>query len=337
MKDLSVIIVNYNGGEKLIRCLHSLDVVHDLRFTFEVIIVDNQSTDGQLASLIQQFPNFQFISNSGNNGFANGCNLGATQAKGINLLFLNPDTAISADTLFNMLEEVRVRPAYSIIACKQVRDDGKIDRPYGKFLKLNTLTGWQRAIHRMFFGKMEDSIDQTSHYIYPDWVSGSVMMMKTSSFIGLGKWDDDYWMYFEDVDLCKRANMRGGEIVKLKEAQLSHSHGGSSRQNLKTTVLTKTEVHISRHLYISKHETQQNAFLMHLILILNNMLLGIFPMIVGLIFFFIKGLQVNAWIYVKLADYYLGVLRSGKWMSKRSVNYHLEARAVPSETLSFRY
>lgn len=337
MKDLSVIIVNYNGGEKLIRCLHSLDVVLDLRFTFEVIVVDNQSTDGRLSSLIQQFPNFQFISNSGNNGFANGCNLGASQAKGVNLLFLNPDTAISADTIFNMLEEVRVRPAYSIITCKQVRDDGSIDRPYGNFLKLNTLTGWQRAIHRMFFGKMEDSIEQTSHYIYPDWVSGSVMMMKTSSFIGLGKWDDDYWMYFEDVDLCKRAKLKEGEIVLLKEALLSHSHGGSSRQNLGTTVLTKTEVHISRHLYISKHEMQPNAFLMHLVLILNNMLLGIFPMIGGLIFFFIRGLRVNTGIYINLAGYYLGVLRSGKWMSKRSVNYALEERVVQTETLSLRY
>lgn len=168
LKDLSVIIVNYNGGEKLFRCLQSLNSISDSRFTLEVIVVDNHSSDNGQALLINHFPQFIFVTNSGNNGFANGCNLGASHASGMNLLFLNPDTSVTSDALFNMLEEVRVRPEYSIVSCRQIREDGKQDRPFGKFLKIFSLTGWSRAIHSFFFGRLEDSIEQTTHYIYPD-------------------------------------------------------------------------------------------------------------------------------------------------------------------------
>ena len=225
MKDLSIIIVNYRGGEKLIKCLESIQLIKDERFSFEVIVVDNKSNDGAQALLNHQIPQFTFISNSGNNGFANGCNLGAAKSRGENLLFLNPDTTVSSDALFDMLEEVRVRPENSIVSCRQVKEDGSFDRPYGNFLSVTTLTGWLRAVHQLFHGRIEDSIVHSKHYIYPDWVSGSVLMIKKESFERIGRWDDDFWMYFEDVDLCYRARLKGGEIVKLRNSVVGHSMG----------------------------------------------------------------------------------------------------------------
>ncbi len=275
---------------------------------------------------MQLFPQFTFISNTGNNGFANGCNLGAAKSTGSKLLFLNPDTIVNANALFDMLEEVRVRPEYSIVSCGQIREDGSKDRPYGKFLTLFTLTGWQRTIHRLVFGKMEDVIDQTKHYIYPDWVSGSAIMIRRSSFYSLGQWDDDFWMYFEDVDLCHRAKLRNGEIVKLRHVVIGHTHGGSSRINPRITALTKTEVQISRHLYISKHENEWCASCMHSLLILDSMLLGLIPALLGFLLFFIKSLNVYSHIYLRLVNYYLSVLKSGRWISERSVNYAVKRR-----------
>lgn len=321
LKDLSVIIVNYKGRKKLTRCLDSLQSIDDLRFTFEVIVVDNQSEDGSLKELILQYPQFTFVSNSGNNGFANGCNLGAAKSRGSNLLFLNPDTTVGPDALFDMLEEIRVRPEFSVVSCRQIREDGTRDRPYGKFLTILTLTGWLRAIHQLFFGRMEDSVPQTKHYIYPDWVSGSVVMIKKDSFIRLGKWDEDFWMYFEDVDLCRRALLKEGEIVKLKIASVGHTHGASSRIDLRTTALTKTEVHKSRHLYIAKHESGSREFLMHLLLILNNMVLGLIPAFLGAVLFPVRKIRVNLLVYLSLAGYYLDVLKTGSWISRRSVNF----------------
>jgi GT2 family glycosyltransferase len=337
LKDLSVIIVNYRGWERLEKCLSSLIDIHDDRFNFEVIVVDNQSNDDRLSEFIRLFPKIDFITNSGNNGFANGCNLGAARSKGTCLLFLNPDTTVTADALFDMLEEVRVRPQNSIVSCRQVKEDGSNDRPYGRFLSAKTLTGWQRAIYRMFSGKIEDTISQTKHYIYPDWVSGSVLMIRRESFFRLGKWDDDYWMYFEDVDLCRRAVENDGEIVKLKNSTVHHTHGGSSRIDREITVVTKTEVHISRHVYISKHENFGNAMLMHAILILNNMVLGLIPALIGLPLFFIKSLGVNSLTYFRLMDYYLSVIPSGTWLSRRSVKYPSgERSAVPVSAMGLK-
>lgn len=321
MKDISIIIVNYKGGDRLKRCLQSLQEIEDKRFTFEVIVVDNKSNTGRKAEFLALFPHFTFVLNTGNNGFSNGCNLGVSHSKGTNLLFLNPDTIANADALFDMLEEVRVRPEYSIVSCSQVREDGSKDRPYGKFLTPFTLTGWLRAIRKVFAGGIEKSIEQTKHYIYPDWVSGSVVMIRKDSFIRLGKWDDDFWMYYEDVDLCRRAKLRFGEIVKLKSAVIGHMHGGSSRLNKEITVMTKTEVNISRHVYITKHEKIHQASYMHLILILNNLVLRLPAAVLGAIFFFVRPCNVCTLTYIKLAGYYLNVLKTGIWISPRSVNY----------------
>lgn len=337
MKDLSIVIVNYRGGERLNKCLESLQRIDDPRFSFEVIVVDNHSDDGSLARLKSRFPMFNFILNSGNNGFANGCNLGATYGRGTNLLFLNPDTKVNPDALFNMLEEIRVRPEYSIVTCAQFRENGTADRPYGKFLTLFSLTGWMRSVSKLFTGNLEKSVLQTKHYIYPDWVSGSVMMIRRASFIRLGRWDDDFWMYFEDVDLCLRAKEKDGEIVKLKDSFVEHDHGGSSRINKKITAITKTEVHISRHLFIAKHETRERAFFMHLLLILNNLLFGLLPALAGLIFFFVKRLNLQTHIYTRIVVYYFDVFRSGIWLSKRSVNYAAREEAIENKSAYSSY
>jgi len=322
LTDVSIIIVNYKGWKRLAQCLDSLNAIEDSRYSLEVIIVDNQSNDGQISLFRQLYAKFTFILNSGNLGFASGCNLGAANSHGSFLLFLNPDTIITAEAIFLLLEEVRVRKEFSVISCKQVKEDGTNEHHYGKFLTVFTLTGWLRAIYHLVYKRRDELYRQTENYIYPDWVSGSVIMISKKSFNGLGGWDEDFWMYFEDVDLCRRALQKNGEIVKLKHATVEHNHGGSSRISPQVTALTKTEVNISRHVYISKHETGSKAFCMHAVLILNNILFGLLPAIVGSVLFFNRYLNMNSRIYVKLVCYYLNGLKSGTWLSKRSVNYN---------------
>ena len=319
--DLSVVIVYYKGLEKLARCLDSLQAMEDSQFSFEVIVVDNRSDDGSIEMLRTRYPRFSFLSNTGNNGFANGCNLGASQCHGSTLLFLNPDTTVTADALAAMLREVNARPVPSIVTCSQVREDGTYDRPYGRFLSLPTLTGWLRALNRMVHGRIGDSFPQDDQRLFPDWVSGSVVMIRADGFSMTGGWSEDYWMYYEDVDLCKKVRMMNGEIVLLKGAVVGHAHGGSSRINMPVTVMTKTEVHISRHVYISRQEKGITAFFMHLVLILDNMLLGWLPAVAGLLFFFLRPVRVLPLLYFSLAGYYFGALLKGSWLSSRSVNY----------------
>ena len=321
MVDISVVIVNFRGWKRLSQCLDSLDVIKDSRFSHEVIVVDNNSDDGMIDNFRHSFPKFTFILNHGNYGFANGCNLGAKNSFGSYLLFLNPDTIVTGEALFRMLEEVRVRKPFSIISCSQMKENGSEERPYGSFLSPFNLTGWLRAINKIVLRRKEVFFPQTEKYLYPDWVSGSVIMMSKESYNGLGGWDDDFWMYFEDVDLCRRAGLNNGEIVLIKTVCVEHNHGGSSRINKQVTALTKACVNISRHIYISKHEAGWKAFYMHKFLVLDNILLGLPPAIVGLILFFVSDLNVMTRTYLQLVSYYLNVLKSGTWLSKRSLNY----------------
>lgn len=336
-KMISIIIVNYRGWGKLSKCLDSLAVIEDARLQFEVIVVDNRSDDGKYQEFVRRYPQFTFVLNTGNNGFANGCNMGAAHSKGDHLLFLNPDTTVTADALYEMQEEVCVRPLYSVVSCRQLREDGSEDRAYGRFLTTSTLTGWMRAIRQTLHGSIENKIPQTKHYLYPDWVSGSVIMIRRDSFFRLGKWDEDYWMYYEDVDLCRRAKRKGGEVVLLKNAVVGHMHGGSSRINRDITAITKSEVHVSRHIYISKQEKASRAFVMHLLLILDNLLLGLVPALLGTLFFFVEKLSVFPYIYLRLLGFYFNVLKSGIWLSIRSVNYNLKEGVSAEEPVFTEY
>lgn len=321
MKDISIIIVNYRGWPSLVKCLDSLSGIKGSRFSMEVLVVDNNSDDGLFNQFQKNYPDFTFIENSGNFGFGNGCNLGASKSTGQYLLFLNPDTLASAEAIFEMLSEVKSRKPNSIISCLQQNKNGSFERPYNRFLSPATITGWTRAINRLIVGDEAKLVPQTEKYIYPDWVSGSVFMLSRLAYDDLSGWDDDYWMYFEDVDLCFRARQKGGEIVVLKSVVIEHLHGGTTRLNKKVAALTKTCVNISRHVYISKHEKGFRAAYMQSFLVVNNLLSGIFPAIAGIIFFFVGGLNVSSQIFGHLASYYFNALKSGTWISPRSVNF----------------
>ena len=319
MKDLSIIVVNYRSWDKLTQCLNSLASIPATYFTFEVIVVDNSSQVEKLNEFRSIFPQFSFMLNSGNYGFANGNNLGAANSNGKYLLFLNPDTLVTERALLAMLDQAKVSRANSIISCRQLRTNGTEDKPYGIFPSPLSLTGWTRALAK-FFNLITNPL-QNERFIFPDWVSGSVVMMSKMSFNTIGKWNEKFWMYFEDVDLCHRARESGGSVILLKNVSVVHNHGGSSRANAEIAALTKTEVLISQHEYISLHVNGLKEVLIHAFLILNNLLLGFVSAIPGLILFSNKRFLIGTKVYVKLLLYYFDAFMHDTWISPRSLKH----------------
>ncbi len=317
MKDLSIITVNYRSWDKLAQCLDSLSAINETYFSFEVIVVDNASNDGKLSRFKQLYPQFNFILNEGNYGFANGNNLGAAASRGKYLLFLNPDTTISERALLAMHDQAKVSRANSIISCRQIRGNGSEDKPYGSFPSPLTMTGWTRALAKLL--NFNSKIRQNDRLIFPDWVSGSVVMMSYSSFNSIGKWNESYWMYYEDVDLCQRARALGGAVILVKSVAVIHNHGGSSRADSETTALTKAEVNISRHTYLSLHEKGLRNILMQLFLMIDNLIFGLLTAIPGFLLFFNKRLNTSTRVYFKMINYYLSSLVNNTWISARSV------------------
>jgi GT2 family glycosyltransferase len=318
MKDLSIVIVSFRGWNRLVKCLEALDAFTGINLIAEVIVVDNKSEEERILEIEERFQKFRFVYNSVNGGFANGCNLGAKHATGEFILFLNPDTIAVETEVEKLLIIARQNPESGIVSCRQINEKGKECVVYGTFPSMFNLTGFLRAIVRPVVPRTEFHKPDIS---FPDWVSGSVILIRNETFKKVNGFDEDFWMYFEDVDLCRRIRNAGGEITWCKNITIEHNHGGSSRIDLKTTSLTKTEVHISRHIYISKHKTGFENVFIQTFLILNNIISGGLMAVTGLLLFFIPKAFSRTLIFLRMIQYYLGSLFRLSWISRRSVNF----------------
>jgi GT2 family glycosyltransferase len=317
MIDLSIIVVCYKGWARLTKCLESLDTFTGKNISSEVIVVDNKSEDKAIENIKAKFPRFTFIENEVNGGFGNGNNLGVNSASGEFLLFLNPDTVATEAAIEKLVETIRDNPSYGIVSCRQVNERGKESVATGPFPHLFNLTGLQRLI---FQSRKPQTASRTPDLTFPDWISGSVIMIRSEIFRKINGFDEDFWMYFEDVDLCRRVRNIPLEVACCENITIEHNHGGSSRINLTTASLTKTEVHISRHVYISKHKKGLNKFLIQSFLVINNILNGLITSLLGLIFFFIPKVFLRTVIFFRLIRYYVESLIHRSWISPRSVN-----------------
>jgi GT2 family glycosyltransferase len=304
-------------------CLTSLQQLSIAPFAWEVIVIDNHSNDDQLTQFIHDFSEFHFYESRGNHGFACGCNAGAARATGTHLLFLNPDTTCTTETLHELLFHAVVHPEFSVLSCDQVSDSGKDTKPYGLTLSARTITSLLRSIHRLTHAGFPTTLLTTGYTaMFPDWISGSVVLIERSTLNKLGGWDEDFWMYYEDADLCRRVWESGGKVAFIQGLTMVHNHGGASRRNLQTKVLTKSEVIISRHVYLEKHTRGVKRFLLHAYLVVNNLILSHLPAaLIGVIFFFVRSLQAYPLLYGRIAGYYISAVINRTWLSQRSVNY----------------
>jgi GT2 family glycosyltransferase len=254
MISLSIIIVNYRSWKRLSACLHSIEQqgLQDL----EVIVVDNFSNDGEGEAFAAQFPKVKWIMQNTNGGFAQACNKGAAHANGNWLLFLNPDTILNTTVLQPLLERSEKETDWKLIGIRQLNDAGKDTHPHGVFLKWWNVWPPFRSLERLIKGpEFSKQYFSTASVSFPDWISGAFVLIRKNDFQELGGWDERFWMYYEDMDLSKRAADKGWKRVMYNELVCIHSHGGSSRINHDIKALTKSTVIKSASIYINKYIT----------------------------------------------------------------------------------
>lgn len=320
--DISIIIVNYRGWKALDECLESIEVIISKTFSFEVIVVDNFSNDGQFPVFKQKYSKFTFIENTGNNGFSNGCNFGAGIASGNHFLFLNPDTKLTLEALETLLQNAVSHPEIGILSCLQINENNVFYKQNNLFPAFGRFFGISRAIFRKLNkDKLAKRFNNTSDFFYPDWVTGAVVFISREWFNKIKGWNEDYWLYFEDVDLCKKVTDSGGKVAVTRKATIFHQHGGASRINVKTKALTKTEVIISKHVYISNQFSAGIQIYLQSLLIIGVLLEKTLLSIVSLFLFFIPKLKVNRLMLKNLSVYYFNALQKQTWISPRAMNY----------------
>ena len=316
--DISIVIVNYKSWNHLFSCLESIQNIKLEYITIEVIVVDNCSNDSKLNVFRNDFPNFSFIENSGNNGFANGCNLGAKNSSGDYLFFLNPDTIISKESILEMYTFLNENKNVGIVSCNQINTSGLYEKNVRFFPDLSTLFGLFRALNKK---KLNSKISLKNDVLYPDWVSGAVLLINRAWFDKISGWDEDFWMYYEDVNLSKKVSNLGGKVALLVNTEIIHNHGGSSRINIKTASITKTEVLISKHVYIRHNYTGTKHFILQFLVVMNNLIGKIIATLIGVLFFFIPKLRLNVYLCFNIIEYYSSSVLNKTWLSHRSLNH----------------
>ncbi len=323
---VSVVIVNYKSWDHLYNCLLSIKKIHIDNLELDVVVIDNDKVSDSRKKIVKEFTEFSFFENTGNNGFANACNLGARKAKGEYLLFLNPDTIISKATLLELVTVVKKQHSYGIVSCLQINESGAEEKQIRFFPALKTLFGLFRALYRFRNKKeLDKKYDLKKTIVFPDWVSGSVVMMRRQWFDLIEGWNEDYWMYYEDVDLCKRVTDKGGKIALLRNVRIVHNHGGASRLNMETSILTRSQVLISKHVYIDNSFSGSMKNLIQFLLFLYNFMINFFGALTGVLLFFIPKIYLRFFVYKNMLSYYNSCLKYKTWLSDKSMNHCLNS------------
>lgn len=315
---LSIVTVNYRSWSHLESALIALQ--EGFPEDWEVIAVDNESQPEPFAEFSARFPWVKFIANPVNSGFGAGCNIGVAAATGQQLLFMNPDVIASCASI-QALINIKKQHNIGIVAPKQVSGNGRPQKVFDDFPSLLNQSKTLKALLRVLLpSKFPDPRADHKTITYCDWVTGSVLLIDRADFDAVGGWTEDYWMYVEDADLCRKAHDKGLSVAYVPEIEVVHAHGGSSRLNVAVKSMTKLEVIISKHVYTARHTSGLERWLTHTLIILLRLPMLIVASILDLLTLRrVAVLRVRGRMFTGLLKYYVGVLRNHSWLSPRAI------------------
>lgn len=244
---VSFVIVNYNSTKELLRCLSDLDNLKDSSI-FDVIIVNN---DTKQLSLKNYSFNKQLVCEINQNiGYGKASNIGLFKAKAPFVCFLNPDTHSFSSNFTKIISSITHDKM--IVAPRIYTESGDIE-PWsvGQDITLTQIIKNNLHINSKPWLSRKD--------MFVDWASGAALFAHTKFIKSLGGFDEDFFLYFEDVDLCKRIKKQGGNIKYTPSFSLIHTSGASSKKNTRNQ---KRCYYKSQNLFFKKHLSAPEYFLM---------------------------------------------------------------------------
>ena len=254
MMDLSIIIVTCNSEQYILDCLNSVEkAARELRH--EVLLIDNKSTDLTKA-VVKGFKNaVTFIENSENHGFAKAVNMGLERSSGDFILLLNPDVVIQSGSLRTVIDFMRDHPEMGICGCKLLNRDGSLQYSKGSFPTLFSI------LYRMVLPRRMRKYDLWGYDKIKkcDWVTGAFMLIRNQLFRDVGRLDEKYFMYYEDMDFCLQAHQKGWEVYFYPGIEAYHlnPHAMSDR-----TPFIENEIRKSRLYFFRKNRSPASYFML---------------------------------------------------------------------------
>jgi len=229
---LSLVSLNYKSKGLLKQCLKGIRLLK-LSFPYEVIVVDNASGDGCGEMIKNEFPEVRFIQSNTNHGYAGGNNLGLKIANGEYIMIVNPDIAMLTNEIDKMLDYMKNYPGIGILGPKLINPDGTIQYSCYKFP-----TFFIPFFRRTFLGSLPILDNKVKNYLMAnwdhkenrevDWLLGGCLLIRKTLLDKIGLLDERFWMYFEDVDICRRAWEAGYKVVYFAESEVVHYHRRTS-------------------------------------------------------------------------------------------------------------
>jgi hypothetical protein len=264
--ELSVVLVNYNDRAHLPACLSSLEkAVSGL--SAEVILVDNHSEDGSPELVRSAFPWVRLIENDQNVGYPRANNIGFSQCHGDYVFFLNTDTVVPAAAPAALLAEIKARPEVGAVGPALVHENGRIQVSFG------TRVGFfseicQKLILNPFF---RIALRRSRKARGVGWLSGACLLARRASIEAAGLFDEGFFLYFEDIDLCRRITAEGFKLLFFPEVRVSHV-GGAATSALRWQ--SRLEYRRSQLRFYEKHSSRLSLRLLKLYLKLIILALG---------------------------------------------------------------
>ncbi len=224
--DLSIIIVNWNSSEFLGGCLESIRS-QEIGLELEVIVIDNASHDGSREAACHVFPGSVFIQSEENLGFARANNRAYKQSRGRLVLFLNPDTVVPHGALVSMVATLDGHPEAGALGCRLLNKDGTLQyycvQPFPTILNQAFSSA---PLKRLSLRRIHGA--PGTEPIPVDCVSGACLLVKRDIFEQVGCFSDEYFMYSEDVDLCRKIRDSGSLVLYDRRISVLHHEGRSS-------------------------------------------------------------------------------------------------------------
>jgi hypothetical protein len=267
---VSIIIVSWNARDFLVQCLNSLSA-KVCRYPFEIIVVDNASSDGSADCVADGFPHVKLVRNSANLGFAKGNNVGVAASRGQYLCLINSDIKVLPDCITRLVDYCEEHPKVGMAGPRVIGGDGKMQRScWGtptiwnmlwRALALDTMLPWCSLFNGFSLKHWpQDSLKPVGV------LSGCFWLVRRQAVAQVGLLDASFFMYAEDMDWCKRFWELGWQVVFVPAAEAIHYGGGSSAN---APVRFYIEKHRASLQYWRKHHSRFSAACFFLILCLH--------------------------------------------------------------------
>lgn len=225
MNKLAVSIVNFNSGEYLTRCLMSLNEIRD-EVAMEIYVIDNNSTDDSLGRAKKEYPKINYVQNKENVGFGKANNLILRKVKTDFILILNPDVKIGSGVLPKLIEYLDNNSGAGAITCKIVLESGKVDLTAHRGFPTPWASFWYAFFKSDRFYHLTYKDLNTVHEV--DAISGAFFLSRKDILEKVNYFDEDYFMYGEDIDLCYKIKEAGFKIIYYPEVEITHYKGIST-------------------------------------------------------------------------------------------------------------